>query len=423
MEHADTLILEIGQLVTCASPAAKRGEAMRDAGLIRDGGIAIRDGIIVGIGSSAEIESRFSAEDVWRVQGGVVCPGFVDCHTHAIWGGDRLAEFEQRIGGATYLDILAAGGGILSTMRATREASVEQLAKAAAARLDTMLALGTTTVEIKTGYGLSRDAEINALRAIDELHTTYDCEVVPTFLGAHAVPPEFKGDAEGYTRHVIDDMLPAVKAWYDASPFAGSDAPFSADVFCERNAFNLDQSRRILTAAKDMGLAVRAHVDEFTDLGGVKMAVELGALSVDHLDVTGADGIAALAASGTVGVLMPAVNFNLGSTHFANARAMLDAGAIIALATDLNPGSAPCYSLPMVMAIACRYMKMLPAEALNAVTINAAHAVGLAHRVGSLEVGKQADVLLCDVSDYRALSYDIGVNHVERVMKRGAWVK
>ncbi len=423
MEHVDTLLLEIGQLVTCASATAKRGEAMRDVGLIRDGGIAIRDGLIVGVGDSDDIAARFEAAETHHAPDMVVCPGFVDCHTHAIWGGDRLQEFEQRIGGATYLDILAAGGGILSTMRATRSATVEVLAETAAARLDTMLALGTTTVEIKTGYGLSLDAEINALRAIDELYAFYDCEVMPTFLGAHAIPPEYKGDSEGYVRHVIDAMLPAVKAWYEQSNFARSDVPFSADVFCERNAFDLDQSRRILAAAKALGLAVRAHVDEFTDLGGVRMAVELGALSVDHLDVTGADGIAALAGSDTVGVLMPAVNFNLGSTHFANARAMLDAGAVIALATDLNPGSAPCYSLPLVMALACRYMKMLPAEALNAITINAAHALGLGHRVGSLEVGKQADLLLCDISDYRALSYDVGVNHVERVMKRGAWVK
>lgn len=422
-EHADTLILNIGQLVTCASPAAKRDDAMRDVGIIVDGGLAIRDGLIVGVGRSADIEARFTAAQTRRAENMVVCPGFVDCHTHAIWGGDRLAEFEQRIGGATYLDILAAGGGILSTMRATRGASVEQLAEAAAARLRTMIALGTTTVEIKTGYGLSLDSELRALRAIERLQSVDEAQVVPTFLGAHAIPPEFAGDADGYTRHIIDDMLPAVKAWYDASPFASADAPFSVDVFCERNAFTLDQSRRILQAARDLGLAVRAHVDEFTDLGGVQMAVELGALSVDHLDVTGADGIVALAASDTVGVLMPAVNFNLGSTHYADARAMLDAGVIIALATDLNPGSAPCYSLPLVMAIACRMMKMLPAEVLNAVTINAAHALGLAHRVGSLEVGKQADLLLCDVADYCALMYDFGVNHVAAVMKRGVWVR
>lgn len=422
-EFADLLITGLDQIVTCASRGPKRGDALREAGIITNGAIAIRGDKIAAVGPAAEVEARFSPRETLRAPAGsVMTPGLIDCHTHAIWAGDRLAEFEQRIGGASYLDILGHGGGILSTMRATRAASVDQLAAAAEARLAVMRASGTTTVEIKTGYGLSLKSELDALKAIDVMYAPGGVEIVPTFLGAHAIPPEYAGDAEGYTRHVIEDMLPAAVAWYNDSPFAHSDAPFSVDVFCERNAFDLEQSRRILSAARELGLEVRAHVDEFTDLGGVQMAVELGALSVDHLDVTGAEGIAALAASNTVGVILPAVNFNFGSAQFANARAMIDAGAIIALATDLNPGSAPCYSLPAVMAIACRYQKLLPAEAINAVTINAAHALGLGHKVGSLEVGKQADLVLFDTSDYRAIAYDLGVNHAASVMANGVWI-
>ena len=422
-EPADLLITSLDQIVTCASRGPKRGDTMRDAGIIPHGAIAIRGDKIAAVGPSAEIEARFSARETLRAPAGtIMTPGLIDCHTHAVWGGDRLAEFEQRIGGATYLDLLGQGGGILSTMRATRDATVKQLAAAADARLAIMRMNGTTTAEIKTGYGLSLDAELNALKAMDAMYEPGGVEIVPTFLGAHAIPPEFAGDAEGYTCHVIEDMLPAVVAWYNDSPFAHSDAQFSVDVFCERNAFDLDQSRRILTAARDLGLAIRAHVDEFTDLGGVKMAVELGALSVDHLDVTGPDGIAALAASDTVGVILPAVNFNLGGTHFADARAMIDAGAIVALATDLNPGSAPCYSLPMVMAIACRYQKLLPAEAINAVTINAAHALGLGRKVGSLEAGKQADLVLFNTHDYRAIAYEFGLSRVASVMANGTWI-
>jgi imidazolonepropionase len=339
-----------------------------------------------------------------------------------VFAGDRLDEFEQRIAGATYLDIMAAGGGIRSTMRATRAASTDALTRSARARLDAMLQLGTTTVEIKTGYGLDTATEIKMLEVIAALAETHPADIVPTFLAAHAVPPEYEGRAEDYIDHIIEDMLPRVAQWYDASLLARTRRMFCADVFCEEGAFTVAQSRRVLQASKALGLGVRAHVDEFHALGGVPMAVELGALSVDHLDVTSRADIDVLAQSATAGVIMPAVNFHLGSTHYADARALIDAGVIVALATDLNPGSAPCLSLPLVMAIACRMQKLLPAEALNAATINAAYALGMSDDVGSLEVGKQADVLILDTPDYRHLMNTLGGNLVETVIKRGVVV-
>lgn len=417
----DLLLHAAAQLVTCASADGlpRRGAAMRDVGIIPDGAVAVADGVIVAVGSSADLRAAYQAATEIDATGQVVCPGFVDCHTHVVYAGDRIGEFEARIRGATYLEILAAGGGILNTMHAVRAATVEDLVAASAARLDAMLALGTTTVEAKSGYGLNLAAEQKTLAATALLDRRHAVDLVPTFLGAHAVPPEFQGDADGYAELVAATMTPAVAAWYADSHFAAAGTPCFVDVFCERNAFDVTQSRRVLAAGKAAGLAVKAHVDEFTALGGLELALALGAVSVDHLDVTTAAGMAALAHASTVGVVMPAVNFNLGSTHFADARGLVDAGAAIALATDINPGSAPCPSLPLVMALACRYQKLLPAEALNAVTVNAAHAVGLGERIGSLEPGKQADILVVAAPDYRHLAYQFGGNLVSRVVKRG----
>lgn len=416
--HVDLLIKNAAQLITCASPKPKRGEAMKDVGLIADGAIAITDGQIIALGTTAELQTHTARETI-DAAGKVVCPGFVDCHTHIVFGGNRLNEFEMRIQGATYMEIMNAGGGIMSTVHATRHASKNQLIDEAAARLDTMLSLGTTTVEIKTGYGLDTATELKLLHVIEQLEASHVVDIVPTFLGAHAVPAEYKDRADVYLDLVIQEMLPAVKDWYEASLFAQRNIPLFADVFCEANVFDREQSRRVLQAAKDYGMGIKAHVDEFKSLNGVTMALELGAVSVDHLDVTGMDEIAALAASDTIAVPLPAVNFNLGSTHFANARAMLDSGAALALATDMNPGSAPCYSMPFIMAIASRYQRLTPPEALNASTINAAYAIGLGDRVGSLEVGKQADVLIINTPDYREIVYEFGSNRVEQVIKKG----
>lgn len=418
----DLLIHHAAQLVTCAG-GPKRGAAMADAGLIPDGAIAIAEGEIVAVGPSADLRADFTAHETIDASGKVVCPGLVDPHTHVVYAGDRVNEFELRIRGASYMEIMAAGGGIVSTMQATRAATVEQLVAETRPRLDAMLALGTTTVEIKTGYGLDTASELKMLEAIARLASSSPLTLVPTFLGAHAVPPEYKGRTEEYVDVVVEEMLPAVRDWRlevgDSISNLHAKRPIFCDVFCEANVFNLEQSRRVLAAGLALGLPAKIHADEFVNLGGVSLAVEVEAISVDHLDVTPVAEIALLAQSNTVGVVLPAVNFNLGSAHFANARAMIDAGVALALATDINPGSAPCPSMPLVMAMACRYQKLLPAEALNASTINAAYAVGLGQRLGSLEVGKQADLLIVNAPDYRYLAYQFGGNLVERVIKKG----
>lgn len=421
---ADLLIHSATQLVTCASPhGAKRGPALADVGLIADGAVAITDGEIVAVGASADLLADFQAAQTIDASGKVVCPGFVDCHTHLVYAGDRAHEFEMRIGGATYMQIMAAGGGIVSTMKATRAASLAELVAASRTRLATMLALGTTTAEVKTGYGLSLDAELKMLAAIAQLDLESPCQLVPTFLAAHTTPPEWKHDVDGYVQLVIEVMLPQAKHWFAGSHFTGShfsgNSPFFADVFCEDHAFSVAQAQRVLAAGKAHGLLPKLHVDQFNSLGGVEMALALDAVSVDHLEVTNAVDVGRLAAAATVAVVLPAVNFNLGQSSFAPARSLIDQGAALVLATDMNPGSAPCLSLPLVMAIACRYQRMLPSEALNACTINAAHALGMGGQIGSIEVGKQADLLLLATPDYRHLAYQLGGNLVETVVKRG----
>ncbi len=415
----DLLIQNAAQLVTCAGPGPRRGPAMAEVGLIPDGAVAITDGQIVAVGPTADLRADVTARKRLDAAGRVVCPGFVDPHTHAVYAGDRVAEFELRIRGATYMEIMQAGGGIANTMRATRAATVEELVAASRPRLEMMLALGTTTIEIKTGYGLDTASEIKMLEAIAALDRALPVDLVPTFLGAHAVPPEYQGRTETYVDLVITEMLPAAAEWYGRSPFAPRRFPLFADVFCEANVFDAGQSRRVLAAGQALGLPAKIHADEFKSLGGVALAVELSVVSADHLDVTPAAEVAALARSDTVGVVLPAVNFNLGSSHFADARAMIEAGVALALATDINPGSAPCPSMPLVMAIACRYQRLRPAEALIASTINAAYALGLGERLGSLEAGKQADLLVVNAPDYRHLAYQFGGNLVERVIKNG----
>lgn len=418
--RVDLLIHRVTQLVTCASPdGPKRGADMLDVGLIQDGAVAVHQGQIVAVGRSEELQDHYTAEITIDASGKVVCPGFVDPHTHVLYAGDRVDEFELRIQGASYMEIMAAGGGIASTMQATRMASVEQLAAETRPRLEAMLKLGTTTVEIKTGYGLDVNSEMKMLQAMEILAQTSPLDVVPTFLGAHAIPPEYKGRIEAYVDLVVEEMLPQAVAWFQESWFRQHERPFFNDVFCEQNAFDLGQSRRVLEAGKALGLAPKIHAGEFTALGGLSLAVELGAASADHLDVITEHELAQLAASSTVGVLLPAVNFNLGSTEFADARALVDAGSAIALSTDINPGSAPCPSMPLVMALASRYQKLRPAEALNASTINAAHAIGMANLIGSIEVGKQADLLIIDAPDYRHLAYQFGGNLVKRIIKKG----
>jgi imidazolonepropionase len=424
MTPVDLIIHNAGHLVTCASGGKpKRLNEMQDVGIIADGAVAIEECRIVGVGTSDEVLREFESEQTIDAEGRVVSPGFVDPHTHIVFAGDRLSEFELKIKGAEYLEILANGGGIISTVRHTREAPLSDLARQASRRLDKMLAHGTTTCEIKTGYGLDTETEIKMLRVISLLDESHPMDIVATFLAAHAIPPEFKDNSDGYTDLICDEMLPLAWEWFGTLRGIRRGCcisrRFFADVFCEKNAFSLEQTERVLKTAKSLGFELKAHVDEFTNLGGSRLGIEYGAVSIDHLDAISDAEVTLLAASDTVGIITPPVNFNFGSAEFADARKLMDSGCAIALSTDYNPGSAPCPSQPMVMAIACRYQKLLPAEAFNAVTINAAFALGLGDETGSIEAGKQADILILDTKDYREVAYEFGGNFVDKVIKKG----
>lgn len=427
----DLIIRNAAQLLTCSASGGKpkRRSEMRDVGMVENGAVAIDQDKIVAVGDSNEICQKFTAEKTIDATGKTVAPGFVDCHTHIVFAGDRLDEFESKIKGADYLEILAAGGGIISTVNQTRAAAPAALSDQTRRRLDAMLELGTTTAEVKTGYGLDTATELKMLDAIAELDQTHFLDLVPTFLPAHAIPPEFKevqspkpkaqSRANDYVDLICKEMLPLAANWHRDLHFALDETPLFCDVFCERNAFDLAQSRRILETAKALRFKLKAHVDEFNNLGGAQMAIELGAASIDHLDQTSDAEIKLLARSETIAVVTPAVNFNFGSAQFADARKFVDAGCAVAVSTDYNPGSAPCASLPAAMAIACRYQKLLPSEVFNAATINAAFAIGMNKKIGSLEAGKQADVLIFNASDYRQIVYEFGNNLVETVVKKG----
>jgi imidazolonepropionase len=423
MQKCDLIIFGASQLVTCASNGKpKRLAAMQDVGLIENGAIAISGGKIAAVGKSDKILREFESENTINANGKVVSPGFVECHTHIVFAGNRLNEFELKIKGADYLEILQNGGGIISTVRQTREASLEDLVEQSRKRLDKMLGLGITTAEVKTGYGLDTETELKMLSAIADLDLIHKIDLIPTFLAAHAVPPEFKENSDKYVDLICEEMLPMVTEMRQMeinSKGIFKAKPFFVDVFCERNAFNLEQSKRVLETAKSLGFKLKAHVDEFTNLGGTQMAIELGATSIDHLDAISDEEIELLANSETIGVVTPTVNFNFGSHEFADARKLIDSGCAVALSTDYNPGSAPCPSLPNAMAIACRYQKLLPSETFNAATINAAFAVGLGEKIGSIEAGKQADILIFDTKDFREIAYEFGSNLVEKVIKKG----
>jgi imidazolonepropionase len=416
---ADLLITNIGQLVTCASNGKpKRGADMRDVGMIDNAGLAAVDGKFAAVAKSSDIEAEWTADKTIDAKGKVVCPGFVDPHTHIVFAGDRLNEFELKIKGADYLEILAAGGGIQSTVKATRAASSEKLVELGLSRLDKMLACGTTTAEIKTGYGLDHDNEMKMLHVIEELDKLHVIDIVPTFLAAHAIPSEFKNDPDGYVDLICQEMLPKAWKWYMGSTFYGR-VPFFCDVYCEKGTFPVKQTTTILETAKGLGFRLKTHADQFNNLGGSSLSIEAGATSIDHLDEISDDEIKMLAGSDTIGVVIPTENFNSAKGKFAPARKLIGSGCAIALSTDYNPGSAPCPSQPMAMAIACRYQKLLPAEAFNAATINAAIAIGLGDRVGSIEIGKSADCLIVDSADYRQPAYEFGTSNVLQVIKNG----
>ncbi len=410
------LIHSASQLLTLAG-GPQRGQALGTLGIIEDGAVLIRDGKIADVGRSSDLRATWPDEPALDAGGRVVLPGFVDPHTHAIWAGDRAAEFEMKLAGVSYLEILAQGGGIISTVRATRRASIEALQAQTRPRLRRMFAHGTTTVEIKTGYGLQTSTELRLLKAILQLDQLEPLDIVPTFLGAHAIAPEYKERPQEYVQLIVHTMLPLLRAWWETHA-PGRPLPF-VDVFCETGAFTLEQSRQILETARKLGFPLKIHADEFDNIGGAALAAELGAASADHLVKTSAADIAALARSETVAVGLPGTPFGLAECAYTPAQAIISADGYLALASDCNPGTAWNESMQFIIALACRYMKITPAQAIAAATINAAHALRLADRIGSLEIGKQADLLILDIPDYRHLGYRFGGNLVHTVIKKG----
>jgi len=404
------------QLLTLTG-GPQRGLDLGTLGILENGAALIRDEKIIAVGSTAELRASYPDEPGLDASGCVVMPGFVDPHTHLIWGGDRADEFAMKMAGAKYLDILAAGGGIISTVRATRTASIEALIAQTRSRLLRMFACGTTTAEAKTGYGLQTATELRLLKALLRLDDEGPLDLAITFLGAHAIAPEYKDDPQGYTDLVCETMLPILCQWWQTHA-PRLPLPF-VDVFCENKAFDLAQSRRILERARDLGFPLKIHADEFDNLGGASLAVELGATSADHLVKTSDADIAALGRSETAAVALPCTPFGLAENEYTPAQKIIEAGGILALATDCNPGTAWCESMQFVLALACRYLGLTPAQAIAASTINAAHAIRRADRIGSIEPGKQADLLVLSVPDHRHLGYRFGTNLVKQVIKRG----
>ena len=410
------LIHSASQLLTLAG-GSQRGRELGRLTIIPDGAVLIQDEKIAAVGPSAELRLAYPSEPALDAGNRVVMPGLVDPHTHAIWAGDRASEFELRLQGRSYLEILAEGGGILSTVRATRGASINRLLEETRPRLWNMFSYGTTTAEVKTGYGLRTATELRLLKALLALDAEGPLELAITFLGAHAVHSEYKDHPDEYTNLLCCTMLPVLRDWWPHhAPF--HDMPF-VDVFCEAGAFSLEQSRRILETARALGFPLKIHADEFANLGGASLAVELGAHSADHLVATSAEDIDILAQSDTVAVALPCTPFGLAEAHYTPAQKILAAGGLLAIATDLNPGTAWCESMQFAIALACRYLRLTPAQAIAAGTINAAAAIGRADRIGSLEPGKQADLLILNVPDYRHLGYRFGANLVQSVIKKG----
>jgi imidazolonepropionase len=372
----------------------------------------VRDGKVEEIGPSDEIEKNLSDTEIVDARGRVVMPGFVDPHTHLVFAGNRLDDFERRARGETYEQIAKAGGGIWSTVKKTRAATEPDLLAQAKKHANWFLRCGTTTVEAKSGYGLTVEDELKILRVIRQLKQAVPLQIVPTFLGAHAVPREFSPDE--YLSILITEMLPRVTA-EELAEFC--------DVFCERGYFDIDQSRKVLVAAKKVGLNLRGHVDQLTNSGGAKLMAEMGATTADHLEQTDEQGIAALKKANVQPVLMPGSVYALGSNRYPRAREMIEAGLAIALATDFNPGSSPTPSMPMVLSLACTQMKMSPAEAITASTLNAAYSINRGNKIGSLEPGKLANFVLFDCEDYRELAYWFGMPQTHSVHVRGARVE
>jgi len=410
----DLLIERASELATPLGDGQKplSGKRMRKLRIIANAALAIEGGKIVAVGKTSEVRSEFQASETIVASGKTVIPGFVDPHTHLVFVGSREAEFEMRLMGATYMEIHRRGGGILQTVRETRQASEHELVESCRRTLKVMLEHGTTTLEAKSGYGLTTKDEVKSLGVMQQLNRTQPVEIVPTFLGAHSIPPEFEKQPDEYVRLVTEEMIPTV-ARHGLAEFC--------DVFCEEGVFNIEQSRQILCAGKERGLTPKLHADELSDTDGARLAAEIGAVSAEHLLYASETGLGMMAECGVIAVLLPAAAFALMAGRYADARRMIEMGVPLALGTDFNPS---CWveSQQLVIALACRQMKMTPSEALVASTINAAHAVKRADEVGSLEPGKKADVVIVDVPNHNFLGYRFGTNLVSKVIKEGRLV-
>jgi len=410
---AGNLIVEnAAQVITCSGFAAKAGREMADLGIIENGTVVIEEGTIRFAGPAATLPAAIDRQafEIIDAAGQAVLPGFVDAHTHFLFAGYRPEEFAWRLRGDSYMDIMAKGGGILNTVAATRRATRQELTALGLRRLDAMLAFGVTTVEGKSGYGLDLPTEVRQLEVMADLNARHPVDIASTFLGAHAVPPEYTGRAEDYIDFIIADVLPAVTAADGLAEFC--------DVFCERGVFSIAQSRRLLSAAVEAGLRVKLHADEIVQLGGAELAAELGAVSADHLLQASDRGITNLAAAGVVATLLPGTAFSL-KEPYARAREMISQNCAVALATDLNPGSCFSGSIPLLFTLATLYMGLSPEEAVTALTLNGAAALDRASTVGSLDPGKKGDLVILEYPSYNFLPYHVGVNIVAKTVKCG----
>lgn len=405
------MIRNASQVVTCSGFAAKRGAEMSDLGIIEDGAVAMSNGMITHVGPTNEVMKQIEVDDYLEIDasGRALLPGFVDSHTHFIFGGYREEEFAWRLKGDSYMSIMERGGGIINTVNATRKSSYDTLFTEGYERLDTLLEMGVTTVEGKSGYGLDLGTELIQLRVMDELNSDHPIDVVSTYLGAHAVPPEFEGRADDYITYLIEEVLPSIRQEHSVT---------FCDVFCEKGVFTVEQSERLLRAARSHRFKLKLHADEIVPFGGAELAARLKAVSADHLLHVSDAGIKRLARAGVIATLLPLTAFSLDEP-FARGRQMIDAGCAVALATDYNPGSCFSCSIPLLFSLACIKMKLSPEEALTALTINGAAAVGRAGKIGSIDVGKKADMILLKFPSYKFLPYHVGMNVVDSVVKDG----
>lgn len=405
------IIKNVSELVTNTGFEAKKGQGMKELLVITDGAVVVENGVITKVGKTEDVLSGIdeSAYTVVDATGKTLLPGFVDSHTHLVFGGYRADEYSWRLEGVPYMDIMNRGGGIINSVRGTREASAEELMELGLSRLDSMLALGVTTVEGKSGYGLDTETELKQLRVMREINRMHPLDVVSTFMGAHAVPPEYKGRGMEFIDLIIADMLPKV---------AEEKLAEFCDVFCEKNVFSVEESRKLMVKAKELGLKVKLHADEIVQLGGAELAAELEATSADHLLQASDEGVLAMAKAGVVSTCLPCTAFSLRE-HYARARFMIDQGCAVALATDFNPGSCFTESIPLVIALSTLYMNMTIEEVITALTLNGAAAVGRADRIGSIEVGKSGDLVLHEFPSYRFLPYHIAMPTADTVIKNG----